>query len=94
APAAAPAPATAPAAAPAAKPAQSTTPTVKAAPLKPLAPAGGIRKPVIGGGAGALKPGLKLPAKPTLAAGLKLPPKPAAKPAAPADGVAELTPVT
>lgn len=42
-----------------------------------------------------LAAGLKLPPKPGLAAGLKLPPKaPAAPaPAAPADGVAELTPV-
>ncbi|MBO7308991.1 MAG: FHA domain-containing protein [Kiritimatiellae bacterium] len=37
--------------------------------------------------------GLKLPPKPGLGAGLKLPPKAPAAPAAPADGVAELTPV-
>lgn len=37
--------------------------------------------------------GLKLPPKPGLAAGLKLPPKAPAAPAAPVDGVAELTPV-
>ena len=37
--------------------------------------------------------GLKLPPKPGLSAGLKLPPKAPAAPAAPADGVAELTPV-
>lgn len=37
--------------------------------------------------------GLKLPSKPGLGAGLKLPPKAPAAPAAPADGVAELTPV-
>lgn len=37
--------------------------------------------------------GLKLPPKPGLGAGLKLPPKAPAAPAAPVDGVAELTPV-
>ena len=37
--------------------------------------------------------GLKLPPKPGLGAGLKLPPKAPDAPAAPADGVAELTPV-
>lgn len=37
--------------------------------------------------------GLKLPPKPGLASGLKLPPKAPAAPAAPVDGVAELTPV-
>jgi pSer/pThr/pTyr-binding forkhead associated (FHA) protein len=37
--------------------------------------------------------GLKLPPKPGLGTGLKLPPKAPAAPAAPADGVAELTPV-
>ena len=37
--------------------------------------------------------GLKLPPKPGLGAGLKLPPKAPVAPAAPADGVAELTPV-
>ena len=37
-----------------------------------------VRKPVIGGTqTAALKPGLKLPPKPTLGAGVKLPPKPA-----------------
>ena len=95
----APAPKPAPAPAPAADAAQ---PTVKTAtPLKPaISPVGGgIRKPLVGG---ALKPGLKLPAKPSLAPGLKLPAKPslapglklppkpgvtpAAKPAAPAAG--------
>lgn len=40
-----------------------------------------------------LSAGLKLPPKPGLGAGLKLPPKAPAAPAAPADGVAELTPV-
>ena len=37
--------------------------------------------------------GLKLPPKPGLGAGLKFPPKAPVAPAAPADGVAELTPV-
>ena len=40
-----------------------------------------------------LASGLKLPPKPGLGAGLKLPPKAPAAPAAPVDGVAELTPV-
>jgi len=52
--------------------AASAAPKVATLKLNPVA-----RKPVLGGGvASALKPGLKLPPKPGVAAGLKLPPKP------------------
>ena len=54
-------------------------PVAGAEPPKPtlkLAPA--IHKPVAGTSTATLKPGLKLPPKPSLATGLKLPPKPGA----------------
>ena len=99
-------PAPAPAAAPAVEPvavaaAAATTPTT--ALRRPQLPSmkGGLKLPPKPGlGAGLKLPpkpglgaGLKLPPKPGLGAGLKLPPKAPAAPAAPADGVAELTPV-
>lgn len=59
-----------PASAPALKPATTGAKTLK---LNPV-----IRKPAIGATQTSLKPGLKLPPKPGLAAGLKLPPKPGA----------------
>ena len=86
----------APAAAPAAEPAPAavvaaaaTTPTT--ALRRPQLPSmkSGLKLPPKPG----LGAGLKLPPKPGLGAGLKLPPKAPAAPAAPADGVAELTPV-
>ena len=56
---------------PLAKPAAPKVPTIKLAPV--------AHKPVVGGAsAGALKPGLKLPAQNGLKPGLKLPPKPGA----------------
>ena len=59
---------------PLAKPAVTKAATIK---LNPIA-----RKPGVGGAPTALKPGLKLPPKPGLAAGLKLPSKPATAAAA------------
>ena len=109
APAAAPAvePAPAPTAAPAAEPASAvvaasaTTPTTALRrPQLPSMKSGLKLPPKPGLGAGLKLPpkpglgaGLKLPPKPGLGAGLKIPPKAPAAPAAPADGVAELTPV-
>lgn len=98
----------APAAAPAAEPAPAavvaaaaTTPTTALRrPQLPSMKSGLKLPPKPGLGAGlklppkpGLSAGLKLPPKPGLGAGLKLPPKAPAAPAAPADGVAELTPV-
>lgn len=98
----------APAAAPAAEPAPAavvaaaaTTPTTALRrPQLPSMKSGLKLPPKPGLGAGLKLPpkpglgaGLKLPPKPGLGAGLKLPPKAPAAPAAPADGVAELTPV-
>ena len=105
APAAAPASGSAPAAAPA--PAVEPAPVAATAPTtalrRPQLPSmkSGLKLPPKPGlGAGLKLPpkpglgaGLKLPPKPGLGAGLKLPPKAPAAPAAPADGVAELTPV-
>ena len=105
APVAAPAVESAPAAAPA--PAVEPAPVAAAAPTtalrRPQLPSmkSGLKLPPKPGlGAGLKLPpkpglgaGLKLPPKPGLGAGLKLPPKAPAAPAAPADGVAELTPV-
>ena len=101
----APAPAVAaPAAAPAA-PADPVSPaaaptTALRRPQLPSMKSGLKLPPKPGLGAGLKLPpkpglgaGLKLPPKPGLAAGLKLPPKAPAAPAAPVDGVAELTPV-
>ena len=99
APAAAPAaPVTAPAATPAAAPAAAPAAPV-AAPA--AAPTTALRRPQLPSMKGGLKlppkpgfgSGLKLPPKPGFGAGLKLPPKTPVPPAAPADGVAELTPV-
>lgn len=107
APAAAPAaPATAPAATPAAAPAAAPA-APAAAPTtalrRPQLPSmkGGLKLPPKPGFGSGLKlppkpgfgAGLKLPPKPGFGAGLKLPPKTPVPPAAPADGVAELTPV-
>lgn len=102
-------PADAPAVAPAFAPAPTAAPVAPAAApttalRRPQLPSmkSGLKLPPKPGFGGGLKlppkpgfgAGLKLPPKPTLGAGLKLPPKaPAAAPAAPADGVAELTPV-
>lgn len=102
--AAAPAPAAAPAAEPAPAAvvaAAATTPTTALRrPQLPSMKSGLKLPPKPGLGAGLKLPpkpglgaGLKLPPKPGLGAGLKLPPKAPAAPAAPADGVAELTPV-
>lgn len=94
-------PAAAPAveAAPAA-PASATPTTALRRPQLPSMKSGLKLPPKPGLGAGlklppkpGLSAGLKLPPKPGLGAGLKLPPKAPAAPAAPADGVAELTPV-
>lgn len=94
-----------PAAAPAveAAPAASAAATPTTALRRPQLPSmkSGLKLPPKPGlGAGLKLPpkpglgaGLKLPPKPGLGAGLKLPPKAPAAPAAPADGVAELTPV-
>lgn len=107
-PAAAPAVESAPAA-PVAAPAVESAPAAPAAaapttalrrPQLPSMKSGLKLPPKPGLGAGLKLPpkpglgaGLKLPPKPGLGAGLKLPPKAPAAPAAPADGVAELTPV-
>ena len=97
-PAAAPAVESAPAspvAAPAAEPASAVVAAAAATPTtalrRPQLPSmkSGLKLPPKPG----LGAGLKLPTKPGLGAGLKLPPKAPAAPAAPADGVAELTPV-
>lgn len=91
APAAAPADSVAPAAAPTTALRRPQLPSMKSGlklPPKPSLGAGLKLPPKPGLGAG-----LKLPPKPGLAAGLKLPPKAPAAPAAPVDGVAELTPV-
>lgn len=98
-PAAAPASAPAPAVEPA--PVAATAPTTALRrPQLPSMKSGLKLPPKPGLGAGLKLPpkpglgaGLKLPPKPGLGAGLKLPPKAPAAPAAPADGVAELTPV-
>lgn len=94
-----------PAAAPAveAAPAASAAATPTTALRRPQLPSmkSGLKlppKPGLGAGLKlppkpGLSAGLKLPPKPGLGAGLKLPPKAPAAPAAPADGVAELTPV-
>lgn len=86
-------------AAPAA-PASATPTTALRRPQLPSMKSGLKLPPKPGLGAGLKLPpkpglgaGLKLPPKPGLGAGLKLPPKAPAAPAAPADGVAELTPV-
>lgn len=107
-PAAAPAVESAPAA-PVAAPAVESAPAAPAAaapttalrrPQLPSMKSGLKLPPKPGLGAGLKLPpkpglgaGLKLPPKPGLGAGLKLPPKAPAAPSAPADGVAELTPV-
>lgn len=101
--AAAPAPAAVPApdAAPAAPVSPAAAPTTALRrPQLPSMKSGLKLPPKPGLGAGLKLPpkpglgaGLKLPPKPGLAAGLKLPPKAPAAPAAPVDGVAELTPV-
>lgn len=107
-PAAAPAVESAPAA-PVAAPAVESAPAAPAAaapttalrrPQLPSMKSGLKLPPKPGLGAGLKLPpkpglgaGLKLPPKPGLGSGLKLPPKAPAAPAAPADGVAELTPV-
>ena len=91
APAAAPADPVSPAAAPTTALRRPQLPSMKSGlklPPKPGLGAGLKLPPKPGLGAG-----LKLPPKPGLAAGLKLPPKAPAAPAAPVDGVAELTPV-
>ena len=91
APAAAPADSVAPAAAPTTALRRPQLPSMKSGlklPPKPSLGAGLKLPPKPGLGAG-----LKLPPKPGLGAGLKLPPKAPAAPAAPVDGVAELTPV-
>lgn len=96
-----------PVAAPAAEPASAVVAAAAATPTtalrRPQLPSmkSGLKLPPKPGlGAGLKLPpkpglgaGLKLPPKPGLGAGLKLPPKAPAAPAAPADGVAELTPV-
>ena len=96
-----------PVAAPAAEPASAVVAAAAATPTtalrRPQLPSmkSGLKLPPKPGlGAGLKRPpkpglgaGLKLPPKPGLGAGLKLPPKAPAAPAAPADGVAELTPV-
>lgn len=101
-------PADAPAVAPASAPTPAAAPVAPAAApttalRRPQLPSmkSGLKLPPKPGFGGGLKlppkpgfgAGLKLPPKPTLGAGLKLPPKAPAAPAAPADGVAELTPV-
>ncbi len=99
----------APVAAPVAAPAVESAPAAPAAaapttalrrPQLPSMKSGLKLPPKPGLGAGLKLPpkpglgaGLKLPPKPGLGAGLKLPPKAPAAPVAPADGVAELTPV-
>lgn len=92
----------APAAAPAVEsaPAAAAPTTALRRPQLPSMKSGLKLPPKPGLGAGLKLPpkpglgaGLKLPPKPGLGAGLKLPPKAPAAPAAPADGVAELTPV-
>lgn len=96
-----------PVAAPAAEPASAVVAAAAATPTtalrRPQLPSmkSGLKLPPKPGlGAGLKLPpkpglgaGLKLPPKPGIGAGLKLPPKAPAAPAAPADGVAELTPV-
>lgn len=95
-------PAAAPAAAPAA-PAAAPAAAPTTALRRPQLPSmkGGLKLPPKPGFGSGLKlppkpgfgAGLKLPPKPGFGAGLKLPPKTPVSPAAPADGVAELTPV-
>lgn len=84
-------PAAAPAAAPAATIRRPQLPSMKSGLKLPPKPGlgAGLKLPPKPG----LASGLKLPPKPGLGAGLKLPPKAPAAPAAPVDGVAELTPV-
>lgn len=61
------------------KPVEANEPPKNDSPISPISPITPvkpeIKKPVLG--AGALKPGLKLPSKPALGAGLKLPQRPA-----------------
>lgn len=89
--AAAPASPLTPAAAPAATIRRPQLPSMKSGLKLPPKPGlgAGLKLPPKPG----LASGLKLPPKPGLGAGLKLPPKASPAPVAPADGVAELTPV-